>query len=400
MTGKNYLKLTETIGIVLCCAFVFYGCNNPKTIVDYPGSDIVTETPEEEKVTVNEEKVADYYLDEEEELEDIMPNDYPFDGAGNFVYNPVALRPGISYLYTDKPEYLEMAKKVMQAVNDGEKVLNLNDGYPISKEDFEEVLKIAEMSNPGVYIADFYTEDYYNYSSTYHDFFNAFDEYGVFFEEDYIADDKNFSAEMDEFRDYVTDVIDSNVNYQDNDMENARRIYKYLIENLYIKEDDFNYAEPDPESSSGRAIMHFDVVRNLKNDRLYLHEVIKLYQFMLTQLNISSLYVEIIGKPEMDRYLEWFPDKVNMSSLACFIIRYDGVDYLCNPYFDYLDLRNFPMYENDTECHCTYFAISKQTQNRYFKIDSVAFCPDYEPKDVFFFGNLDADYPFDDREFK
>ena len=155
MTGKNYLKLTETIGIVLCCAFVFYGCNNPKTIVDYPGSDIVTETPEEEEVTVNEEKVADYYLDEEEELEDIMPNDYPFDGAGNFVYNPVALRPGISYLYTEKPEYLEMAKKVMQAVNDGEKVLNLNDGYPISKEDFEEVLKIAEMSNPVVYIADF-----------------------------------------------------------------------------------------------------------------------------------------------------------------------------------------------------------------------------------------------------
>jgi hypothetical protein len=205
---------------------------------------------------------------------------------------------------------------------------------------------------------------------------------------------------MDEFRDFVTDVIDSNVNYQDNDMENARKIYKYLIENLYIKEDDFKYEENNPDPNDNRTILHIDVVRNLKNDRLYLHEFIMLYQYMLTQLNIENQFVTIDGKPAMDRYLKWFPDKLYMSDVHCLIIRHDGMDYLCNPYFEYLDYKNFPLYDNDTECHCTYFAISKQTNNKYFKINAVMFNQGFELMELFFFGDLDADYPFDDREFK
>ena len=402
MTGKNYLKLLETVGIVLCCTFIFIGCNNPKTIKDYPGSEFATEiVSEEEEETVTDEKEKDIYIaDEEEELEDIMPNDYPFDGTGNFIYNPVALRPGLSKLYHDKPEYLEMAKQVMLAVNDGEKVLTLEAGYPITKEDFDEVLKIAETSNPVVYIAKFETEDYYNFTITYPDYFGSFDEYESYRPDNLIKDDKNFPAEMDEFRDFVTDVIDSNVNYQDNDMENARKIYKYLIENLYIKDNDWNYSEPNPDATDGRSLLHIDVVRNLKNDRLYLHEFIMLYQYMLTQLNIENQFVTMDGKPAMDRYLKWFPDQVFMSNVHCLIIRHDGMDYLCNPYFEYLDFKNFPLYENDTECHCTYFAISKQTNNKYFKINAVMFNLEFERMELFFFGDLDADYPFDDREFK
>ena len=396
MTGKNCLNLFVTVGVVLCLA-LFIGCKS-KTISDYPAdndvSDIVSELEEE---TVNEETLTDNYGDDEE-LEDFMPNAYPFDTQGNFVYNPAALRPGVANYYRDKPEYLEMAKKILLAVNDAETMITLNEGYPITQEDFEEVLMIAELSNPVVYTAKFETEDYYSFKITYPDYFGALNEYGEFVHEDYVEDDKNFSAELDEFKDFINDVIDSNVNYQDNDMENARRIYKYLIENLYINDKDYFYLEVIYESDTGKPIYHFDVLRNLKNDRLYLHEFIKLYQFILTQLNIKTIYVELIGNPAMERYEMLNPESDYLTSVNCFAIEYDGVDYLCNPYYEYLDYKNFPMYENDTECHCNYFAVSKRTCNRTFLINTAAYSPVFEPTYLFEFDDLNVDYPFDDRD--
>ena len=395
MTGKNCLNLLVTFGVVFCCTVVSTGCYNPKTITDYPGNEIVLETVSEtEKVTVNEEKETDYYLDEEEELEEFMPNDYPFDGQGNFIYNPEALRPGISNFYRNKPEYLKMAKQIMTAVDEGEHVLVLDAGYPIDQFKFEEVLKIACLSNPVVYLADFETEDYHNFTITYPDYFGSLDDYGQIDPDHIIADDKNFTAEMDEFRDYVNEVIDQCVNYQDNDMENARRVYKYLIEHIYIRKDDGYYDVPDPNSTTGRCISHIDVVRNLKNDNMYLHEVIKLYQFILTQLNIHTSYAILDGEA-VDKYMSLDPDNYYMTGCDCLIVRYDGVDYICNLYFDYLDLKNFPEVENDTECHCNYFAVGKATCGRAFKVNGVGYSGNFENTDWFFFDDLNVDFPFD-----
>ena len=192
MTGKNCLNLFVSVGVVLCLA-LFIGCKS-KTISDYPAdndvSDIVSEIEEE---TVNEETLTDNYGDDEE-LEDFMPNAYPFDTQGNFVYNPAALRPGVANYYRDKPEYLEMAKKILLAVNDAETMITLNEGYPITQEDFEEVLMIAELSNPVVYTAKFETEDYYSFKITYPDYFGALNEYGEFVHEDYVNVGYDFVA--------------------------------------------------------------------------------------------------------------------------------------------------------------------------------------------------------------
>ena len=394
MTGKNCLKLLVTFGVVFCCTVVLPACN-PKTVKDYPGQEFVLETVSEtEEDTVNVEKETDYYLDEEEELEDFMPNDYPFDGQGNFIYNPVALRPGIANAYRNKPEYLEMAKQIMLAVDEGEHALVLDAGYPIDQFKFEEVLKIAYLSNPVVYLAHFETEDYYNFTITYPNYFGSLDDFGQVDPDKVVDDDKNFTGEMDEFRDFVNEVIDKNVNYQENDIENARRVYKYLIENVYIRKDDFSYCEPDPESTTGRALYHIDVVRNLKNDNMYLHEVIKLYQFILTQLNIHTSYAVLDGEAT-DKYKSLDPDDYYMKTCDCVIVRYDGVDYICNLYFDYLDFKYFPEFDNDTECHCNYFAISKATCSRTFNLNNVGYSGGFENTDIFLFDNLAVDYPFD-----
>ena len=396
MTGKNCLNLFVTFGVVFCCTVVSQGCYNPKTITDYPGDGFVLETVSEtEEDTVKEEKKTDYYLDEEEELEDFMPNPYPFDGQGNFTYNPEALRPGIANYYRKKPEYLEIAKQIMLAVNDGERVLVIDAGYPIDQFKFEDILKIACFSNPAVYDANFETEDYHNFTITYPDYFGSLDDYGQKDPDKIVKDDTDFTAEMDEFRDFVNDVIDQTVNYQDTDIENARRVYKYLIENVYIRKDDGYYAEPDPKSTTGRSIYHIDVVRNLKKDNMYLHEVIKLYQFILTQLNIHTSYA-ILGGEAVDRYLSLNPNDDYMYSCDCVIVRYNDVDYICNLYFDYLDFKNFPESDNDTECHCHYFAISKETASRQFKsLEHLSYSGAFENTDFFGFDDLKVDYPFD-----
>lgn len=398
MTGKKCLNLFVTVGFVFCLTLNFLGCNNPKTITDYPGNELVSDNINEtEEDIVNVEKETDYYLDDEEELEDFMPNDYAFDGQGNFIYNPVALRPGLANGYRNKPEFLEMAKQIMLAVDQGESMLQLKVDVQIDEYDFEEALKIACLSNPCVYAAKFETEDYHTFTIKYPDYFGSLDEHGQVDRDNYIDDDKNFSAEMDEFKSFVNEVIEENVNYQDNDMENARRVYKYLVENLYIEDKDSNYYQYNPDSTTGRPFLHIDVVRNLKNDRLYLHEVIKLYQFILTQLNIYTVLGYLGGEPALDRYKPLLEKTDFMTGFDCVVVRYDGVDYLCNLYFDYLDYHNFPMYDNDTECHCCYFAIGKETCRKTYYIETVGYSGDMEYSDYLMFSEPKVDYPFDDR---
>ena len=389
MTAKNCLKLTVNLGIALCAGLLCAGCYNAKTVTGYPVDMINGEEEETDTDTVEEENVNTY----EEEIPEFMPNDSPFNQHGEFVYNPVALRPGISNYYSTEEDILYMAKQILETVNGSEKEMTLSFGHPVDKEDFDEAMEIALMSNPLVYNAVFETTDYLAFTIKYPDYFGALDEYGAFEPEKYVEDDTDISAEIDEFRDFIEDTINDNVSFDDTDMEKAYKIYKYLIENYNIADDDFAYYETDIDPNF-KSVLHIDVLRHLRNDRLYLHEILKLYQFMLTQLNIKTMYCGLSGKLVDQSYLKISSDNPYWKNVDALIIEIDNVDYLCNMYFDYLDYKFFPISENDNEAACNNFAASKATINKTFLIDNVAYYIDMEP-DILEWDDLSTDYPKD-----
>ena len=376
MTNKFSLRIAACISIALLLLNTITACSKVKTVTDYPVNETVSESEDEGKKSV-------FSVKEDENVEPDFTkfnNAEPFNEDGEFVYDPTALRPGLDSVLANDNLSLLLAKEILKTISEGGDTFEMDLETNIPQVIFDRAYKLACVSNPIAYIAEFQTDDYRTFTISYPDYFDQINEEGIY---EYTGKVHDMADEMPGFEYFITNTINDNVFADDTETEKARKIYKFMIEKYSIL-DDYSNVEIDPESNMGTE--HNDVLKHYDTDALYRNEFIMLYRFFLTQMNIQSVYSVCIADCQVDHIKELFyesqfvsPDEPGVQFLEFIYIFTDGNTYICNPYYESLEYRYDQSRGHDKGCECKFFGLSRKTFDETANTDGGFAVPgDYE----------------------
>ncbi|MBO4310590.1 MAG: hypothetical protein J5856_05940 [Lachnospiraceae bacterium] len=291
-TLKRLFK--KTISILLGFLFAFsLICNTActqKTVSaeEYPV--IVSDESADEKTT---SKGSD---DEEEGLTDgniYSEPDYLRE-RGEYKFNPTALHPGYVKQVIKNPKILDAAKRVMQTVYDLEDKVDMT-GLECTKDEFRLACELADCSTPLMVNVDINYDDMENITVSYRTNPIVTDGNKATYE---VLDKEEGRAQIDAFVDYVTETINNNLTSESTDADRARIIYEEIIKEKKAK---FLPDENDPvlESDTDEDIRYSVAFRDIDEETSG-YDILYLYQFFMTQLNISCRLVCAPGKFVLD----------------------------------------------------------------------------------------------------
>ena len=367
MTKKIYLKFAAWVCVWFVGVNFFVACGEPKTVTNYPNPKFTVEYVTDNKTATSQSGSPDYgsFFDD---------NKDPFDSRGQFVYNPLAFRRGERELYLDSPVVVAVATQILLAVNEAKDQMILQLDEEIDEDIFFEAYELAARTNPLVYIADFETDDNKQYFISYADYFSMMNDNGIMSDK---VIEHDFESEIKVFRSFITNAINDNVSVYDSQMEQARKIYKFMLENFAVIDDnEFYYYVPsyDPSEEAHRTIFMSDVLNHYPLGELYPHEFMQLYRFFLTQLNIDCICQTAYGTCVKEEYIDMIPDTyISNNELFVCVISSDNKKYICNFYYDYLECKRMIEKGIDYECNCRYFGLSYDTFKKSFASEYLAY---------------------------
>ncbi len=373
MTKKIYLKIAAWVCVWFVGLNCLVACGEPKEVTNYSHPSFTVEHVTDNNTATCQSGSSDYgsYF---------ADNDEPFNAGGEFVYNPIAFRRGERELYLNSPVVVAVATQILLAVDDAADQMILQLDEEIDEDIFFESYELAARTNPLVYIADFETNDNKQYFISYTDYFSMMNDNGIM--GDKLAE-HDFASEIKEFRSFVSNAINDNVSAYDSKMEQARKIYKFMLEHFAVIDDnEFYLYTPsyDPAELSHRITFMSDVLYHYSKGELYPHEFMQLYRFFLTQLNIDSICQLASGSCIKEEYIEMIPEDCHIphDELIVCVISSDNNQYICNFYYDYLECKRMIEKGIDYECNCRYFGLSYDTFKKTFASTGLSYPLDLE----------------------
>ena len=375
----NLKRISKTvISYLLSAAFVFTmfagsGCNNAKTIVDYPEPVSITETTgtetnDEGKTTANNNTQP---VEEEETLDEaLLPNYDSLKETGVYEFNPVAVNPVYKMEMKNNPKVIRATKEILAAVHDAKPSFELSGDISCTEAEFKIARALAELSSPVVYCVDFETEDLETYTIKYFPSYES-DEFGDDILTGSISED-DAKEKIDAYKELCEKTINSAVTDKDDDMQRAAKIYKTLIEN-------FEFVYPDPEeenvddSEDGMITESYEtqdyVVDQIISGKMHSWQFLEFYEALMVQLNVNSMMVGALGQYHeqnfalLDKTME-----INDGGYVWTIIKYDDKAYHCDILMDKMALdsqrENFEEYESDM----LYFGMNDDKRNKSFTV--------------------------------
>jgi hypothetical protein len=361
------------------------GCNNPKTIEDYPepvsavntetetNTDTDTDTPSDEGTEAPKANAVEQLTLTDEQFEEFIAIPDPFEKTGQFQYNPTAIPEYYARRFREKPAIIAVAKAMMEAAYNAERGFDVPPEDVLDIDDYIKALSLAEMSSPIVDSAQMKTEGFQDYEIIYMPEFVVNEtEQGIFFELNTEQTSYEHASQIiDQYTDYIQDIVNKNVSKDDSDIEKARKVYEALVKDLSYSERnlgiDMNYSMEDVQesfNSEARTIENTVVGKSLTQDKLAL-----LYQSILTQLNIECMTVTATGLYHEQGVEKLDKEMGEVGYDTWNVIYVDGKAYNCDLAYEIIT------YEDDKTKygeHCDpqmkYFGMSDKTRGESFSI--------------------------------
>ena len=363
------LKRSLSLIVSLLMSFVFLmtnGCNNAKTIEDYPEIPVSQNVePDDGEVTaVNDEDTSEKVV-----AEDTVKRGYDsiYD-TGTFVFNPEA----ISIQYTEemknKEASLKAAKIILKALDECQEQIELTEEDGIDDMEFNRGLKLARMNSPMASCVDIIMTETNIYKINY--FPTLSEDHREFYESD--TDMAEVERKYTAFKEYVTEAINNNITADDDYMERAAKIYKFMIENIELEQDN-EFLETGALQNPMTLYLELydtDIIDVPETQKLDYGHFLLLYDYFLTQLNVEHV-IDVGGGREYDvptDSIKEAMDTINGNWLWIVVTDEEQYSYHCDILMDKMLLDEQRKSKSDYESDMVFFGMSDDTRNKSIKM--------------------------------
>ena len=366
--GSN-LKRSLSLTVSLLMSFVFLmtnGCNNTKTIEDYPEIPVSQNVePDDGEVTaVNDEDTSEKVV-----AEDTVKRGYDsiYD-TGTFVFNPEA----ISIQYTEEMKNKEAsykaAKIILKALDECKEQIELTEEDGIDDMEFNRGLKLARINSPMAACVDINMTEPNIYKISY--FPTLSEDNREIYESD--TDIAEVERKYTAFKEYVTDAINNNITADDDYMERAAKIYKFMIENIELEQDN-EFLETAALTNPMTLMLESydtDIIDVPETQKLDYGHFLLLYDYFLTQLNVEHV-IDVGGGREYDvptDSIKEAMDIIHGNWLWIVVTDEEQYSYHCDILMDKMLLDEQRKSKSDYESDMVFFGMSDDTRNKSIKM--------------------------------
>jgi stress response protein YsnF len=341
------------------------GCvKKPAVIEDYPEVQVIVED-ETEDVDVPE------VIEDEEIVVDKDTVNRGYDSiyeTGSFVFNPEA----ISIQYTEEMKNKEAsykaAKIILKALDECKEQIELEEEDGIDDMDFNRGLKLARINSPMASCVDITMVEPNVYKISY--FPTLSEDHRELYESD--TDIAEVERKYTAFKEYVTDAINNNITADDDYMERAAKIYKFMIENIELEQDN-EFLETAALTNPMTLILasyDTDIIDVPETQKLDYGHFLLLYDYFLTQLNVEHV-IDVGGGREYDvptDSIKEAMDTINGNWLWIVVTDEEQYSYHCDILMDKMLLDEQRKSKSDYESDMVFFGMSDDTRNKSIKM--------------------------------
>jgi hypothetical protein len=341
------------------------GCvKKPAVIEDYPEVQVIVED-ETEDVDVPE------VIEDEEIVVDKDTVNRGYDSiyeTGSFVFNPEA----ISIQYTEEMKNKEAsykaAKIILKALDECKEQIELEEEDGIDDMDFNRGLKLARINSPMASCVDITMVEPNVYKISY--FPTLSEDHRELYESD--TDIAEVERKYTAFKEYVTDAINNNITADDDYMERAAKIYKFMIENIELEQDN-EFLETAALTNPMTLMLESydtDIIDVPETQKLDYGHFLLLYDYFLTQLNVEHV-IDVGGGREYDvptDSIKEAMDTINGNWLWIVVTDEEQYSYHCDILMDKMLLDEQRKSKSDYESDMVFFGMSDDTRNKSIKM--------------------------------
>ena len=341
------------------------GCvKKPAVIEDYPEVQVIVED-ETEDVDVPE------VIEDEEIVVDKDTVTRGYDSiyeTGSFVFNPEA----ISIQYTEEMKNKEAsykaAKIILKALDECKEQIELTEEDGIDDMEFNRGLKLARINSPMAACVDITIVEPNVYKVSY--FPTISEDHREIYESD--TDIAEVERKYTAFKEYVTDAINNNITADDDYMERAAKIYKFMIENIELEQDN-EFLETAALTNPMTLILESydtDIIDVPETQKLDYGHFLLLYDYFLTQLNVEHV-IDVGGGREYDvptDSIKEAMDIIHGNWLWIVVTDEEQYSYHCDILMDKMLLDEQRKSKSDYESDMVFFGMSDDTRNKSIKM--------------------------------
>lgn len=373
--------ISRTLVLFISVSVLFsYGCNAREEVIDdYPTTVIEDEDDQEDVIEEDDgEEESDSMVDD-----DLLPKPDTLRETGKYVFDPEIIPDFILRYYANNPKVIKHTKQLLNAVYNADSEVTFEDCSGTG--DFYNATMVATLCNPmmeavEVIPIDQSTCELHYFGSIVLD---STDEHGT----PHYAIGEGYAKEetkaiIDEFVDYITEIINDNLTADSTDRERAEVIYKQLIKDMkfsFEKENPFKnttYTDAFKDSIQRGETVYGVINREFYREGPYM----KLYSFILGQLHMEVYEINGRGifKNDYDKYLErngvvissqeGKMENVDVTLWYWSIVEIDGNNYICDLVLEKLVYDSY--YEDNAgivDPDMLFFGLSDETRNESFK---------------------------------
>lgn len=341
------------------------GCvKKPAVIEDYPEVQVIVED-ETEDVDVPE------VIEDEEIVVDKDTVTRGYDSiyeTGSFVFNPEA----ISIQYTEEMKNKEAsykaAKIILKALDECKEQIELTEEDGIDDMEFNRGLKLARINSPMAACVDITIVEPNVYKVSY--FPTISEDHREIYESD--TDIAEVERKYTAFKEYVTDAINNNITADDDYMERAAKIYKFMIENIELEQDN-EFLETAALTNPMTLMLESydtDIIDVPETQKLDYGHFLLLYDYFLTQLNVEHV-IDVGGGREYDvptDSIKEAMDIIHGNWLWIVVTDEEQYSYHCDILMDKMLLDEQRKSKSDYESDMVFFGMSDDTRNKSIKM--------------------------------
>ena len=341
------------------------GCvKKPAVIEDYPEVQVIVED-ETKDVDVPE------VIEDEEIVVDKDTVTRGYDSiyeTGSFVFNPEA----ISIQYTEEMKNKEASYKaaiiILKALDECKEQIELTEEDGIDDMEFNRGLKLARINSPMAACVDITIVEPNVYKVSY--FPTISEDHREIYESD--TDIAEVERKYTAFKEYVTDAINNNITADDDYMERAAKIYKFMIENIELEQDN-EFLETAALTNPMTLMLESydtDIIDVPETQKLDYGHFLLLYDYFLTQLNVEHV-IDVGGGREYDvptDSIKEAMDIIHGNWLWIVVTDEEQYSYHCDILMDKMLLDEQRKSKSDYESDMVFFGMSDDTRNKSIKM--------------------------------
>ena len=374
MTKSVKRHLTRFFSVIFSISLLStYGCQKGQIDPnDYP-------IPIQDETKINDTVTEPVVTDTSSLFKDaLVPEPNSLKENGKYTFNAAVIPDAYLKQYKEKPQVIMIAKELLRAIDnvDEEFELDYDEEDGVSSEDIDNAFMVAYFSNPMMSVVDYVPLDDNTYQFKYFPAYyftegsSLIENGSISFESRDEMTTDEASKYLEDFKSYVTDVINKNCTADDTQIQMAEKIYKALIEDFEVEFPDYEgFLDPSTLKEDEAAYMAGEVVRSVY-DRKFTsaQQFTAFYSFILQQLHIEVLEISGYSGVFSQEAKEIVPkDNVEYMYWNWHILCLDGQYYHCDIVLEKLAYDKRYEGVSGAEADTTYFGMSDKKRCESYK---------------------------------